>query len=232
MWDDTFEYMSQTVIEFYCNYLGDQVFDNEQFNKFNDPTADCPMLITSMTPITLRTCVQNSNLWCQFYYQFAHEVTHFIFRQYKKNNYIFLHWFEETVCEAMSLFIMKYIGKHWKENILYNINKKYDKSIFTYINNENDKVGTNLLKKCNTIELLKDIEETCQDNRCDRFYERLFLYRLFIKMPNKIKAIFSYTDFLKDNGLLIDFDKWIEIDKENRSFLETVKIIQPKIENI
>jgi hypothetical protein len=231
MWDNIFETMSQTIIYFFRSMIKNDIFDKEPFVKINDPTSDCPMLITSITPIIIRTCVENSNLWCQFYYQFGHEITHYIFRQHKKNKNIIIKWFEETVCEAMALYIMNNIGQHWTGNALYQINSEYHISIFNYINKEMAKIGTDKLRGCNTINQLIEVEKTSEENRADRYFERSYLYQKFIELPEKIHTIFYYTDFIQQDDLLIDFDKWMVVFSDVKDFIETIKIIQPIINN-
>jgi hypothetical protein len=180
MWDNTFEIMSQTIMDFYRVILGQNIFNKEPFVKVNDPNVDTPMLITSSNPIVIRTCTENSKYWCQFYYQFGHEVTHYIFRQFKHDKNRILKWFEETACEAMALYIMKYISDDWPKNPLYNINKNYSNSILDYINNQLKNMGTNKLHICNDIETLTEIEITSEECREDRYCERNFLYNLGI----------------------------------------------------
>ena len=51
-------------------------------------------------------------LWCQYVYQFAHEFCHiqcgFQDKAWKRNN-----WFEETICETASLFVLRRLGERW-----------------------------------------------------------------------------------------------------------------------
>jgi hypothetical protein len=226
MWDDTFETMSQTIISFFRNLLGN---DTEPFVKINDPASNYPMLITSTDPITIRTCAVDSSHWSQFYFQFGHEITHYVFRQYKKNKGVIIKWFEETVCEAMSLYVMNIIGQYWAANALYSKNSEYNIAIDDYIAKELEKTGTDKLRGCNTLEQLKEVNQTSEENRDDRCFERSYLYGKFLELPDKIYSIFYYTDFIRQDGLLINFDKWITSFSDAKGFLETVKIIQPII---
>jgi hypothetical protein len=51
-------------------------------------------------------------LWCQYVYQFSHEFCHILAgfedRAWKAN-----HWFEETLCETASLFVLRRLGGVW-----------------------------------------------------------------------------------------------------------------------
>ena len=50
--------------------------------------------------------------WCQYAFQFAHELCHIICG-YKKGDRSNL-WFEETLCETASLFVLRKMTKEWK----------------------------------------------------------------------------------------------------------------------
>ena len=54
--------------------------------------------------------------WCQYAFQFAHELGHIICG-YKKGDRSNL-WFEETICETASLFVLRRMTKEWKKNHL------------------------------------------------------------------------------------------------------------------
>ena len=52
--------------------------------------------------------------WCQYSYQFAHEFCHILcaFDKGDPGN----KWFEETICETASLFVMRAMAKAWKSD--------------------------------------------------------------------------------------------------------------------
>jgi uncharacterized membrane protein YjjP (DUF1212 family) len=78
--------------------------------------------------------------WCQFIYQFSHELTHFVIRSYKKDKDKYVKWFEETVCEAMSLFVLRFLSENWQSCSLSEINSGYNKLILQYLDNEKKEV--------------------------------------------------------------------------------------------
>jgi hypothetical protein len=233
LWDENFETMSQTVIKYFRPLLGNDkdIFDKEPFVGKNDPTRGYPEIFPLSTPIVIWTCAVDSSHWCQFYYQFGHEITHYVFHQHKKNKNSIIKWFEETVCEAMSLYIMHIISWHWTDNAFYSRDNGYNIAIDDYINTVQEEPGTDRLRQCQctTLEQLREIEEIGGKNRADRDYERFCLYQLFLESPDKIYSIFYYTDFIQPDGLLMDFDKWIASFSDAKDFLETVKTIQPII---
>jgi hypothetical protein len=57
-------------------------------------------------------------LWCQYVYQFSHEFCHILcgFREDAGNRN---RWFEETLCEVASLFVLRRLTDRWKERPPY-----------------------------------------------------------------------------------------------------------------
>ncbi len=63
-------------------------------------------------------------LWCQYVYQFSHEFCHILSGfdddPWKRNN-----WFEETICEAGSLFVLRRLTDVWTEHPPFPHGKEY-----------------------------------------------------------------------------------------------------------
>jgi len=55
--------------------------------------------------------------WCQYAYQFAHELCH-VLCGYDKD-YAGNKWFEETLCETASLFVLRAMARTWKDEPPY-----------------------------------------------------------------------------------------------------------------
>jgi hypothetical protein len=51
--------------------------------------------------------------WCQYVFQFAHELGHIMCNFRKENNANL--WFEESICEVTSLYALQEIGQKWDE---------------------------------------------------------------------------------------------------------------------
>lgn len=68
--------------------------------------------------------------WSQFAYQFSHEVCHVLcnYREAKREN----QWFEESLCEAASLFALRSMAKTWRTNPPYSNWKGYSASLQSY----------------------------------------------------------------------------------------------------
>jgi len=68
--------------------------------------------------------------WAQFAFQFGHEMGHVVcgFEEYQNPNA----WFEETLCEAASLFVLGRMAESWKERPPYPNWKDYAESLRKY----------------------------------------------------------------------------------------------------
>lgn len=66
--------------------------------------------------IVMRLDTQD-RLWAQFSYQFAHEFCHIlcVYREEPTNN----KWFEETLCETASLYVMRAMARAWEQDPPY-----------------------------------------------------------------------------------------------------------------
>lgn len=71
--------------------------------------------------------------WAQFSYQFGHEFGH-ILCNYRdaKNPQL---WFEESLCEAASIFAIQQMSKSWRERPPYSNWKDYAPALATYAEN-------------------------------------------------------------------------------------------------
>lgn len=121
MEDKDFKDLYCYIITFFSNFFGITI-NNSEFIVFNDPKAECPMFITNTIPLGICTCVE-PGYWSQFIYQFSHELTHYIIYSNNKEKEKQIKWFEETICEAMSLFTLNKISENWMSTPLYVLNK-------------------------------------------------------------------------------------------------------------
>jgi hypothetical protein len=92
------------------------------------------------TPITLFKRGPNGEIrvklnvegrrWAQFAFQFGHEMGHIVcgFEDYPNPNA----WFEETLCEAASLFVLGRMAESWKERPPYPNWKDYAEALRKY----------------------------------------------------------------------------------------------------
>jgi len=71
-----------------------------------------------------------STYWCQYAFQFAHEFCHILCRytEDEKSN----KWFEESLCELASLFVLRRMAETWKTDPPYPNWKDYAKHLKEY----------------------------------------------------------------------------------------------------
>ena len=79
------------------------------------PTADNPRVLYELRDghaYQIQLTAKNRH-WCQYVFQFAHELGH-IMCNFRKENHANL-WFEESICEVASLYALSKIGNKWVE---------------------------------------------------------------------------------------------------------------------
>ncbi len=69
-------------------------------------------------------------LWAQHAYQFAHEFGHILasYDEHERNN----KWFEESICEMSSLFVLRRMSETWKFRPPYSNWKEYSPALADY----------------------------------------------------------------------------------------------------
>lgn len=157
--------------------------------------------------------IDDYSYYCQVVYQLSHELTHcFIHSNNSKENNKAL-WIEETICEAMSLYFLKYFYKNWKLCGLYKINNDYNMSFYSYLNNILNKSGNNKLNTCNNLQELTEINDNSQNYRQDRFENVKDLYKLLNK--SNIIGLLKYRDYIIPNTILLNIQSYINAFPNN-----------------
>ena len=84
--------------------------------------------------------------WCQYAFQFAHEIGHIIcgFRKGDKSNL----WFEETICEVASLFALEKLAVEWNQSAPYPSWQPYAKEFKKYAD---QRISRHLLPQSHTL---------------------------------------------------------------------------------
>lgn len=75
-------------------------------------------------------------LWAQYSYQFSHEFCHILCRYDRE-----VHpnkWFEESLCELASLFVLRRMAEGWNANPPYPNWRSYSSDLFEYAQNRLD----------------------------------------------------------------------------------------------
>lgn len=73
-----------------------------------------PRVFFDHRPYEIRINAQDTH-WCQYVYQFSHELCHVMtnFDRYKEHKH---KWFEESLCEMASLFVLHRLAQNWDEH--------------------------------------------------------------------------------------------------------------------
>ena len=193
--------------------FGKEVIKNEDCWIRNQPQALCPMLLNTKPSTIILACAELS-YWCQVIYQLSHEMCHFAFRQKKSNKhrYDVMSWFEELVCEAFSLYCLKYSTEHWMECPLSSFNPSYGKDISKYLKSELSKHGSKRFGNISTISdlLVYENDKESERDRSSQINERNMLYHEMIKSPEKCQELCNYQNYLvAPNFITINFNKWL-----------------------
>lgn len=195
------------VLDQFVEIFGAEIMEAELCIVFNSMNAPYPMLITNQNPIALRTDVKSLGIWNQYVYQLSHELTHYVIRQYKENKDSIIKWFEETLCEAMSLYILRQSSIKWSTCTLSKINPDYGSYFKSYLNDVYNQTGKSVIQACHTLSELQEIERTSESQRLNRSIERNYLYDTFCKFPESIAAFVFYPLYARSD-LQLDLDRW------------------------
>lgn len=71
--------------------------------------------------------------WCQYAYQFAHELCHHVINSVYDETSRF-GWFEEALCELASLYCLRKMAEEWNSNPPYEHWRDYSESLTKYAN--------------------------------------------------------------------------------------------------
>ncbi len=212
------------ILDQFIETFGVNIMENELCKVFNDAAASCPMLIINQKPICIRVNAASLNHWAQFVYQLSHELMHYVIRQYKKDKDSIIKWFEETLCEAMSLYILRQSSNKWSTCTLAKINSDYGSYFKSYLDNIYNRTDKSVIRACHTLSELQKIEQTSQNQRLDRSMERNYLYDTFCEFPESIAA-FAFYPLYARSDLQLDLDRW---EKEtNNPLISKLREVHP-----
>jgi len=207
--------------------FGLDIMSNEDCIVYIDPSAECPMFLRNTAPVRIRLVQKNFSYWSQTIYQLSHEMCHYAFRQRKENKGFTLSWFEELVCGAVSLYALEYASAHWGNCQLSQWSPDFSQDHKTYLAHELATPFTDEFKQCTTVEKLMVYEKqrVAENLRESQRSERNLIYRKISNNPLELKCVLNYTRYVMDNGVVIDFDRWIKDDPCR--LLHELKSIQP-----
>lgn len=203
----------------YCRIFGVDTMRNESCVIYNDTNTDIPMLITNENPIQIRLAQKSLKCWAQTVFQLSHELCHYAIRQHKKDKNFTLFWFEEIVCEAMSLYALQFASENWDQCKLSKSDPTYSTIISNYLKEQLNMSGTEILHRCTTVELLKEYERNHRYDRETHQNERDSLYYAISICPDDCRFFCDYTNYINEESkVTIDFFKW-----ENDNLSQIIK---------
>lgn len=174
--------------------------------KEDNPGQDSDWIILSTS---------SYSFWCQVIYQLSHELTHCIIYNLNRNKASKISWVEESICELMSLVLLRHFADSWNECSLSVNNRGYSESIRSYLSNLLDERGNHRLSNCHSWQELLSINHTSQSQREDRKAEVYKLYYL-IKLSD-IEGLLHYKDFVSPTLLLINTQQYRAAFPQNKS---------------
>ena len=71
------------------------------------------------------------------------------------------------------------------------------------------KPSTDAFQRCNNIEKLKANELKMEEDRAGHRKERNRIYKTISGAPQDLNIICDYLDYLRDDEITLDFDRWI-----------------------
>lgn len=205
----------------YERIFGDEIMNNEECIVYNDPQANCPMLVTNSTPVKIRLAQSSTPYLPQTIYQLSHELCHYAIRQTKNNKGFTLSWFEEIVCEAMSLYMLKWSAENWDKHS--GLCGEFKRNIKNYLDDELNKTGTTGFQSCKSVDMLGQYD--AERDRESHINERNKLYFEIIKNPKLCSCFCDYERYVEDNNITIDFNAWERND--NNPMLRFLFTLQP-----
>ena len=224
---ESLEYIFNHMMNKYISIFGETLMLNEKCIIYLDTYADCPMLVLNQEVLKIRLSISSPTHWCQVIYQLSHELCHYALRQ-SNVTIPCIGWFEETMCESISLYMLDYFYNTWGECELSKYNPEYSKSIKQYLSEEvSSAQGPSILSKCLNLFSLASIEKTCTINRKGRSTDRNRIYYLFKNNPEKIYMISNYKNYLV-NEIGINFESWIK-NENNDKFIKSLSYLTPNL---
>jgi hypothetical protein len=130
----------------------------------------------------------NGRLWSKLSYQFSHEMCH-VLSNYEKTQDDKHQWFEESLCEAVSLFTLAGMAKNWQVNPPYPNWKSYSAALQQYLDNNLAEQHRYLPAGYSHAEWYADNISALQKNAVDR-------------AKNEVVGTAIYGIMLIDNNLL------------------------------
>lgn len=133
----------------------------------------------------IKLALKEPCMWNEMIFQLAYEMCYCILQEYKRQwkKERFLSWYEETVCNAFSCYILKYSMENWNKCDLSNINPEYSKYIDEYLQMKMKEEGTEQQENINK------------------------LYDIFCDNPKAVNSLEKYYDYINEDNSSLDVQR-------------------------
>ena len=220
-----------SILEFllpeYVTIFGEEVMTVAPCIVYNDPNSECP-LFEHTSPLSIRLSQTSLSFWAQTVYQLSHELCHYAMYQTKHDKSKTLSWFEEIVCEAMSLYALHYAARNWHKCKLAKCAPDFGNNIQEYLDNLLLCDATDGFEQCNTVEKLQCYErgQFPEKDRATHVRERNRIYEAVLRNPTEASCFLNYQWYIQPaNGVVLDFDAWLK--KESKDLVLQLFGISP-----
>lgn len=150
--------------------------------------------------------MSDCSLWNQLVYQLSHELTHCFVHCHNKNLKQEIKWFEETICEAMSLYFLDHFSKKWCFLPVSVKNRNYAKKFIIYAQNVINGPSIISIENIKTEQELQLFNIRCEKERANRRREMICLYKKITK--SCILGLLAYRDYVIEGTLMLDTQKY------------------------
>lgn len=163
----------------------------------NDPDGDVCWRHSGGSRYTVTLSVESMEYWCQAIYQLGYTLSACIMYSFSP---IDAPWIRETICEMMSLFLLKAFKENWQECDLSKADPEYTGAISEYIMaylTEQWDEYSGCLERCTSYEELCRINEKAAEESWRRVEEVQHLYDM--TQAEDLPELFSYASRLFPN---------------------------------
>ena len=238
--DKYIEGIFSTLYPQYSAIFGEDAMSYKPVIIYASSNASNPKTSTydGYTMITLS--LKKTSLWSKMIFQLSHEMTHYAFYSLTPNATIengdwddmFSQWNEEIICEAMSLYMLKFMSENWAECPLSKSNRAYGSSVGEYLKDVyNEYKGFALLSDSSPLsgKNFKALSDVANTDRARHGAETNYCYDLYVKYGNNvISEVLNMYRYYNPKYDDIDFGAWAE-ETQYTDFVKELSRIQPEI---
>ena len=184
--DDNVSKIIDFIWPVYKEIFGIEKIYGKQCIIYNDAESKHADTELGTDSVKIKLALKEPCMWNDMIFQLAYEMCYCILREYKRQwkKERYLSWYEETVCNAFSRYILKYSVENWNKCDLSNINPEYSKYIDEYLQMKIKEEGTKQQENINK------------------------LYDIFCENPKAINSLGKYYDYINKDNSSIDVQCW------------------------